>query len=194
MHALACILSYDGLSGISLESVEMLTSMVNATEIGHFAPGRSVGIHKKVSWFHRSHSNYNDFTVPEANGTSILNDSLSQNLLPPSDFRTANPSDPSSPNFRVSNSAYARSTPQSHRDQKPFKPGKPSRDEDATQEQHAQEHNTRKQRKSHKERKAAKQQNPPSGDLSLNGYGLNMYGPYGPRGISLKRPRGNGVG
>ncbi|CAK9324402.1 unnamed protein product [Citrullus colocynthis] len=194
MHALACILSYDGLSGISLESVEMLTSMVNATEIGHFAPGRSVGIHKKVSWFHRSHSNYNDFAVPEANGTSILNDSLSQNLLPPSDFRTANPSDPSSPNFRVSNSAYARSTPQSHRDQKPFKPGKPSRDEDATQEQHAQEHNTRKQRNSHKERKAAKQQNPPSGDLSLNGYGLNMYGPYGPRGISLKRPRGNGVG
>ncbi|KGN53521.2 hypothetical protein Csa_014615 [Cucumis sativus] len=172
MHALACILSYDGLSGISLESVEMLTSMVNATEIGHFAPGRSIGTHKK-------------------------------NLLPTPDFRTANPSDPSSPYVRTSpNSVYARSTPQSQREHKPFKLGKLSRDQDAAQQQqqqqqqqqHVQEHNTRKQRKSHKERMAAKQQKPPSGDLSLNGYGLNTYGPYGPRGISLKRPRGNGVG
>ncbi|XP_038906441.1 DExH-box ATP-dependent RNA helicase DExH6 isoform X2 [Benincasa hispida] len=56
MHALSCILSYDGLSGISLESVEMLTSMVNATEIGHFAPGRSIGSHKKsMQGRHRSH-------------------------------------------------------------------------------------------------------------------------------------------
>ncbi|XP_008451835.2 DExH-box ATP-dependent RNA helicase DExH6 isoform X3 [Cucumis melo] len=204
MHSLACILSYDGLSGISLESVEMLTSMVNATEIGQFAPGRSVGTHKKVSWFHKLHPNYNNFSVPEANGTSILNDPLSQNLLPTPDFRTANPSDPSSPYVRASpNSAYARSTPQSQREHKPFKLGKPSRDQDAAQQQqqeqqqqeqqqqqqHAQEHNTRKQRNSHKERMAAKQQKPPSGDLSLNGYGLNTYGPYGHRGISLKRPR-----
>lgn len=35
VYAIACILSYDGLSGISLslESVDSLTSMVNATEI-----------------------------------------------------------------------------------------------------------------------------------------------------------------
>lgn len=220
MHALACILSYDGLTGIPLESVEMLTSMVNATEISNFVPGRSVGTHKTVSWFLRSLSSYTDFTVPEVNGT-LLNDPLSQNFLPLPDSRTANPSGPLSPNFRASpNSVYARSALQPHRKQKqpphphreqkqppqavkpsqhqnatqqkqPPQPVKPSHDQNAThqqqQQQHAQERTPRKQRKSHKKK-------PPSGDLSLNGYGLSMYGPYGPRGVSLKRPRSNGVG
>ncbi|XP_023512682.1 DExH-box ATP-dependent RNA helicase DExH6 isoform X1 [Cucurbita pepo subsp. pepo] len=201
MHALACILSYDGLTGISLESVEMLTSMVDATEISNFVPGRSNETHKKVSSFHRSLSNYNDFTVPESSGTSNLNHPFSQNFLPPPDFRAANPSDPSSPNFRAfPNSVYARSTLQPHREQEHPQPAKPFQDQNATQQQHAPEHKTRKQRKSRRERKAAQQQKhpqlqkPPSGEPSLNGYGLSTYGPYGLRGISLKRPRGNGAG
>lgn len=42
VYAIACILSYDGLSGISLplESVDSLASMVNATEIDNTASGR----------------------------------------------------------------------------------------------------------------------------------------------------------
>ena len=42
VYAIACILSYDGLSGISLslESVDSLTSMVNATEIDNSVSGK----------------------------------------------------------------------------------------------------------------------------------------------------------
>ncbi|KAJ4828926.1 DExH-box ATP-dependent RNA helicase DExH6 [Turnera subulata] len=44
-YATACILSYDGLSGISLpaNSVDSLTSMVHATELDKAAPGKSKG-------------------------------------------------------------------------------------------------------------------------------------------------------
>ncbi|XP_057469455.1 DExH-box ATP-dependent RNA helicase DExH6-like [Actinidia eriantha] len=40
MHAIACVLSYDGLSGVSLQSepVDALTSIVNATEINQSTP------------------------------------------------------------------------------------------------------------------------------------------------------------
>ncbi|XP_022136468.1 DExH-box ATP-dependent RNA helicase DExH6 isoform X2 [Momordica charantia] len=198
MHALACILSYDGLTGIPLESVEMLTSMVNATEISNFVPGRSVGTHKTVSWFLRSLSSYTDFTVPEVNG-ALLNDPLSQNFLPLPDSRTANPSGPLSPNFRASpNSVYARSALQPHRKQKqpphphreqkqppqavkpsqhqnatqqkqPPQPVKPSHDQNATHQQQQQQH--AQERTPRKQRKSHKKK-PPSGDLSLNG-GLN---------------------
>ncbi|XP_022931521.1 DExH-box ATP-dependent RNA helicase DExH6-like isoform X1 [Cucurbita moschata] len=126
MQALASILSYDGLSGISLESAATSTSMVNPTDISRFLPGRSTGTHKM-----------------------------------------------------------------SRREPKRFKRRKRPQKQDATRQQRAPECNTHKQSKSPKEQKAAKQQNPPSGDLSLNGYGSSVYGPYGTRGTSLKRPRGN---
>lgn len=192
MQALASILSYDGLSGISLESAAMSTSMLNPTVISHFLPGRSIGTHKMVSSFCRPLSNYKNFTVHEANRKSILNDLVSRNLLPLPDLRTAKPSDPSSPQVKASsNSVYACSTLQSRREPKRFKRRKRPQNQDATRQQRAPECNTHKQSKSPKEQKAAKQQNPPSGGLSLNGHGSSVYGPYGTRGTSLKRPRGN---
>ncbi|KAK4355822.1 hypothetical protein RND71_024793 [Anisodus tanguticus] len=46
IYAMACILSYNGMSGISLplEPVDSLTTMVSATEIGQSDPGRNNGM------------------------------------------------------------------------------------------------------------------------------------------------------
>lgn len=56
MHAIACILSYDGLAGMKLplESVDSLTSMVKATEIGQSEIGRRKGGGQNPSSFLRS--------------------------------------------------------------------------------------------------------------------------------------------
>ncbi|KAI9178233.1 hypothetical protein LWI28_024187 [Acer negundo] len=56
MSAMACILSYDGLSGILLPagSVDSLTSMIQATEIDKSMPGRDRGMDQNTKGFLRS--------------------------------------------------------------------------------------------------------------------------------------------
>ncbi|KAL3510037.1 hypothetical protein ACH5RR_029438 [Cinchona calisaya] len=56
INAIACILSYDGMSGISfpVEAVEMLTSMVDTTVIGQSGPGRRKGIDQNSNSFLKS--------------------------------------------------------------------------------------------------------------------------------------------
>ncbi|EEF42011.1 ATP-dependent RNA helicase, putative [Ricinus communis] len=67
MRATACVLSYDGQSGISLpqESVDSLASMVDATEIDSTAPGRRKAMGHNPSGFLRSlMSNRRQQTTP----------------------------------------------------------------------------------------------------------------------------------
>nr|XP_027064625.1 DExH-box ATP-dependent RNA helicase DExH6-like isoform X1 [Coffea arabica] len=56
IYAIACILSYDGMSGISLplEAVDMLASLVDTTVIGQSDPGRKKRVGQNSSSFLRS--------------------------------------------------------------------------------------------------------------------------------------------
>ncbi|KAK9266485.1 hypothetical protein L1049_001691 [Liquidambar formosana] len=138
IYAIACILSYDGLSGISLplESVDSLTSMVNATEIDKSAPGKRGMGHNQNGFLkslmsqdtgQNSHSNYQKNRAGASKGTINMNDLSNNNVRPPFTSVSVNP--------------YQR---------------------------------------------------PPSQSPGLVGYGSGSYGPYGPRGDSSKRQRGNG--
>ena len=95
MHALACILSYDGLSGVSLplESVDSLTSMVNATEIDKYSPGKKKEMVQNPNGFLRSLTtqgtpkrfpcHHHNTKVPASKGPTNLGAPSSQNVRPP---------------------------------------------------------------------------------------------------------------
>jgi ATP-dependent RNA helicase DHX36 len=95
MHAMACILSSDGLSGISvpLGAVDTLTSMVNATEIDKSAPGRRKGVVQNSNGFLRSlmshgtlqksPSHHHNTRLPAPMGTAYLGDPSSHKVRPP---------------------------------------------------------------------------------------------------------------
>lgn len=135
VYAIACILSYDGLSGISLslESVDSLTSMVNATEIDNSASGRR-----------RMGQNPNNFLKTlMSHGT-----------------RHKSPS-----KHHKNKGAENWNSPPTYNAWSPYMP--PS---------------------------LTSNQRPSSQRPSFSGYGSSMHGPYGPRGDSFKRQRGNGSG
>ncbi|XP_062153351.1 DExH-box ATP-dependent RNA helicase DExH6-like isoform X2 [Alnus glutinosa] len=95
IHAMACILSSDGLSGISvpLGAVDTLTSMVNATEIDKSAPGRRKGVVQNSNGFLRSlmshgtlqksPSHHHNTRLPAPMGTAYLGDPSSHKVRPP---------------------------------------------------------------------------------------------------------------
>uniref|UniRef100_A0A2N9H5N6 RNA helicase n=1 Tax=Fagus sylvatica TaxID=28930 RepID=A0A2N9H5N6_FAGSY len=78
MHAIACILSYDGRSGkLPLEPVDSLTSMVNATEIDKSSPGKknpdeflrslmSQGTGRKSPFCHHNNTGTTNFGSPSS--------------------------------------------------------------------------------------------------------------------------------
>lgn len=61
MHAIAHVLSYDGLSSVALpsESVDSLTSMIRATGIDNSAPGRRRGPGQNSNGFLKSLMSHN---------------------------------------------------------------------------------------------------------------------------------------
>jgi ATP-dependent RNA helicase DHX36 len=95
MHAMAYILSLDGLSGISvpIEAVDRLTSMVNATEIDMSAQERRKGMVQNSNGFPRSHmshgthqqspSRHRHTRLPAPMGTTSLGNPSSQKVRPP---------------------------------------------------------------------------------------------------------------
>ncbi|XP_030929402.1 DExH-box ATP-dependent RNA helicase DExH6 isoform X1 [Quercus lobata] len=95
MHALARILSYDGLSGVSfpLESVDSLTSMVNATEIDKYSPGKKKEMVQNPNGFLRSLTtqgtpkrfpcHHHNTRVPASKGPTNLGALSSHNVRPP---------------------------------------------------------------------------------------------------------------
>lgn len=96
IYAIACILSYDGLSGISLpaESVDSLTSMVHATELDKSAPGRRRGLGQNQNGFLKSlmshgaqqtasaPSHYHKARTPAFKGKLNNNEPSSHNFVP----------------------------------------------------------------------------------------------------------------
>ncbi|KAG6661759.1 DExH-box ATP-dependent RNA helicase DExH6-like [Carya illinoinensis] len=95
MHAVANILSFDGLSGMSipLEPVDSLTSMVNAAEINKSAPGKrrmmvqnSDGYLRSLmgdSMYQKSPSHHPNSGVPKLKGTTNLGDFSSDRVWSP---------------------------------------------------------------------------------------------------------------
>lgn len=95
MHAMARILSLDGLAGISvpLEAVDKLTSMVNATEIDRSAPGMRKGMVQNSNGFLRSlmshgtsqksPSRHHNTRLPAPMATTYLGDPSSHKVQPP---------------------------------------------------------------------------------------------------------------
>ncbi|KAF2302228.1 hypothetical protein GH714_033802 [Hevea brasiliensis] len=95
MHAAACVLSYDGLSGISLplESVDSLTSMIRATGINNSAPGRRMGPGQNSNDFlkslispniqHTGPSHYHKARFTGFQRKSNGNELSSQDFIPP---------------------------------------------------------------------------------------------------------------
>ncbi|KAA8524176.1 hypothetical protein F0562_010392 [Nyssa sinensis] len=92
VYAIACILSYDGLSGISLplESMESLTSMVNATEIDQSAPGRKKAMGQNPNLkshmsnaTHQNSPHYHKARAPAFKGMRHWNGPSSHYVPPP---------------------------------------------------------------------------------------------------------------
>ncbi|GAB4848177.1 DExH-box ATP-dependent RNA helicase DExH6 [Ancistrocladus abbreviatus] len=207
LHAIACLLSYDGLSGISspVEPVDTLTSMVNATEIGRPAQGKK-GIDQVPNNFLRSLVNHAPCkNNPSSNGINPRRLPRQFAQLPPTSARGRPIHRPvaGGPSLDVHGSgasglyrpseAHAGTFPKPEilqlsptsahcrPSQRPVVGG-PSLDVHGSGASELPRPT---------EAHAGPIPRPASGGRSLGGPSLVDYGPYGPRRDSSKRPRGS---
>ncbi|XP_059664898.1 DExH-box ATP-dependent RNA helicase DExH6-like [Cornus florida] len=93
VYAISCVLSYDGMSGVSLslKSVDALTSMVNATEIDQESGRKKMGQNpngfmRSLMWNDNPQnfpSNHNKGRLPENKGKAHWNHPSSHHVVPP---------------------------------------------------------------------------------------------------------------
>lgn len=166
IYAIACLLAYDGLTGISLsmESIDTLSSMVSATEIGKSPTGKKK-TDQGPSGFLKSLIKHNNSSTRDT-GPSHGNKPRLQVFQRDGHFVQA-----SSPHAGAGSMlVHPPVTPAQARPN--LAPPLMQRPSVPVQSRPA--------------------PRPRVGGLA--GYGSDMYGPYGPRGDSSKRPRGNRYG